>query len=676
MKASFFTESILYWLVRGLTAASQRLPLPLSVDLGSGMGSAAYHLFPGRRAMALGNLKAAFGNSYSQQEYEAILKKLFQHLGMTLMEVARFPRMDERYLARWIEIAPENKERLERAQSKKHGIILLTAHFGNWELGSIVSALSGFPVLVLAREQGWPKLNRLLVQYRESKGCRVVTKGFPIRELIQGLEVGRIIGILADQDGGRNGVLNPFFGRLASTAPGAIALGLKTGAPILPAFVVRRRGAAHTVILEEPLQIPEEGSLDERVQKGIALYLQVLEQYIRRSPHQWLWLHRRWKSSPERRLLILSDGKSGHEAQARALSQRLEAAWMKRLESDKRLKGSPQGLVHVKKVEVRFRSPLWRFVTAFVASVAPHRFPGGDFWLQRALTCDSYRALQGASADIGISCGAATAPVNLLWAWGIRAKTIHITRTRFPSWRRFNLSVIPRHDGRPSAASNCLVVDGALAPVHTLSDRQLLFLRDQLGVTRAVRMGLLLGGPTRGVSLGTEEVQKVVEGLLQSAQPLDAQLLVTTSRRTPADVEEYLKKTLGSHPRCRLLVLVNRQESGGLENASEVIPCIFGLATHLVVSGDSVSMVSEALSTGRPVVSFLSKTNGSFWKVPKHRRFLQTLHSEKKAVLTSPDGVGKAVLQVVNGQARTVSDTRKVSDTEMDPVVEFLTKWL
>jgi KDO2-lipid IV(A) lauroyltransferase len=674
MKASFFTESILYWLVRGIAGASQQLPLPMAVGFGSGLGSAAYHLFGARRALALGNLKAALGDSYTHEEYEAILKKLFQHLGMTLMEAMQLPRMDENYLKRWIIIPPGSRERLERSMSKGNGVILLTAHFGSWELGGVISALAGYPMLVLAREQGWPKLNRLLVRYRESKGCKVVTKGFPIRELIEGLRQQRIVGILADQDGGRNGILSPFFGRLASTAPGAIALGLKTGAPILPVFIVRREGAAHTLILEEPLSIPEEGSLEERVEKGIALTLQVLERYIRQYPHLWLWLHRRWKSSPQRRILLFSDGKSGHDAQAMALRQRLEAAWMKRCQDDKRLKGSRRGLLHASRVQVEFRSPLTRLILTLVASGVWRRFPGGNFWLRWALTPETYRLLQSSSADIGVSCGASTAAVNLLWSWGIRARSVHITRSRLPSWRRFDLNVIPRHDRMPKVSpSNCLVIDGALAPLHPLEDRQLSIWRDHLGVSAEKRIGLLLGGPTRGIPFENEQIQEIVQGLLKSAETLDAQLLVTSSRRTPPAVEEWLHKTLANHPRCRLLVLVNRNDSGNLSSPSEAVPCIFGLSTHLVVSGDSISMVSEAMASGHPVVSFLPKTNGFSFRVPKHIRFLEELQEKGKVVLAAPEKVGEAVL-------KTVSDTSQLreplSDTGGDPVVEYLTKWL
>ncbi|MBI3333740.1 MAG: mitochondrial fission ELM1 family protein [Candidatus Omnitrophica bacterium] len=685
MKASFFTESILYSLARGLSASLRWVPPRWGLAFGARMGDLAHLLLPGRRRVALRNLKAAFGDAYSPAQYERILRALFRHLGMTLMEVALIPRIDRAYLEEWIQIAPGSRERLEAALSKGRGVIFVTGHFGSWELISITGAILGYPTLVLAREQGWPRLNGLLTRYRESKGCRVVRKGFPIRELIRGLEEKRIVGILSDQDGGRNGVLAPFFGRLASTAPGVIALSIHTGAPVLPVFVVRRDGPAHTLYLEEPLRIPEEGSLEERVQAGIAQYLRILEGYVRRFPAQWLWLHRRWKSSPERRVLLLTDGKPGHLAQLKAFSERLETAWAVRSRGDERLKGvrHQRPLVQVQTVRVAYRNRLCRSLLTLVAGAAPRRWPGGGLWLQLALTPESLQALQAAHADFSISCGAGTAPVNLLWAWGIGAKAVHITRTRFPSWRRFHLAVIPRHDLSgsgdpfPSAASpNLFVTDGALAPFPKSDAARLEGWRQRLRLTRERQVGLLLGGPAQGAGLELDQVQKVVEGLLEACEALDAEILVTSSRRTPVTVEEWLKRALGGHPRCRLLVLVNGKESGGLQDPQEAVPCIFGLADALVVSGDSISMVSEAMAHSKPVVSFLPNGGRRFFSTgSKYHRFLEGLSAQGRVALAPADKVGQAVRAAVIASETKPSPPNEVP-RDSDPLTEFLARWL
>ena len=237
MKANFYTESVLYWTVKKVSKLAQKLPPEWNVRIGAAAGTLLYYALPGRQRVALDNLRGAFGKGYTPAEYQRMIRALFQNFGRMFMEVAAIPAMDRATVDRWVMVAPSCRERLEKALALGKGVIFITGHFGNWEMISITGALHGYPTLVLAREQGWPKLNRMLTDVRESKGCRVVTKGFPVRELIQGLRDGRIVGILADQDGGRNGVLSPFFGRLASTAPGTVALAVSTGAPILPVVV-------------------------------------------------------------------------------------------------------------------------------------------------------------------------------------------------------------------------------------------------------------------------------------------------------------------------------------------------------------------------------------------------------------------------------------------------------
>ena len=679
MKASFYTESILYSLAKGLSAGAQKMPPRWNAAFGRAAGTGIYHLLPKRRAVALSNLRAAFGDTYTPQQYQKILKELFQNLGMQLMEVAAIPAIDRAYIDRWVEIAPGSWERLEREQAKGKGVIFLAGHFGNWEFVPLTGALHGFPTMVLAREQGLPRLNRLLTSYRESKGCKVITKGFPIREMIRGLEQGKIVGIVADQDGGRNGVLAPFFGRLTSTAPGAIVLNVNTGVPVIPVFMVRTGGPAHRLELGEPLTIPEKGTLEERVQQGVAAYVNVVEKYVRKYPSQWLWLHRRWKSCPQRRILLLTDGKAGHLNQLKALAQKIEQAWNLKTRDDKRLIGSTEPLVSVVVKKVEFKHSAARVVLTAIAGLSPKRFPAGDFWLKRCLTRESYEGIRSLHADIAISCGASTAGVNLLWSWGINARAVHILRTAWPSWKKFHLAVVPRHD-MPSAGqrSNLILIDGALSlERENLPQRQEEW-RQRLRLAKPWRIGLLLGGPARGIDLPIADLRSMLEGILSAAEQLDAELLVTSSRRTSREAEALLEQILSKEERCRLLVLVNRNEPGGLAETSEAVPCILEMAQTIVVSGDSISMVSEAAAHGRQVVSFLPRRKAGLpsaagWPLrgPKHERFLKQMGDGGHLTLTAPGAIGGELIRLGNGGSP-VTETVSV----VDPVVEKLIRWL
>lgn len=676
MKANFFTESILFWLAERVSALAQRLPPEWNVRVGAAAGFLLYCVLPGRRVVARDNLRAAFGSNYTPPEYDRMVWNLFQNIGRMFMEMAAIPAINREYVDQWVGITPGSQERLEKALSGGKGVIFLTGHFGNWEMVPITGALHGYPTLVLAREQGWPKLNRMLTEYRESKGCRIITKGFSVRELIQGLKEGRIVGIVADQDGGKNGVFAPFFGRLASTAPGTINLSIRTGAPILPVFMVRQQGALHSLIIEEPLEIPAKGTDKERIQAGVAAYLEVLEKYIRRFPTQWLWFHRRWKSSPERRILVFSDGKAGHLSQAMALAQRLDAAWAERAAQDKRLEGRKDPLVTLKTVRVEFRHPALRPLLDLAASVPPLRWMGGDLWLRMALTPESYRQFQSEHAHFSISCGAGTSAVNLLWARRIRCRPIHILRTRLPSWRQFDLAVLPRHDlGSGKAPERVMVVEGALVPWRAVPPEQAEDWTELLKLSpRKKRIGLLLGGPSKGIEMAAGEVEQILAGLLEVSDRLDAELMVTTSRRSTPRMETRLAELLGKHPRCRLLALVNQRWPGPLPDTATAVPCILELADVLVASGDSISMVSEAMATNKPVISFPPKTSKP--RETKHHRFLRQAGEKGRLRLVTSEGVGPAVLEAMDllGSGTAVPDPRG-SDPE-DPALEFLRTWV
>src|SRR3989338_4850293 len=314
VKKSFFSEYWLYATVRLAGWGLRRLPVPLALACGRVFGTVASWVQPKRRAICLGNLKAAFHGARGPAELDAICRGVFQTIGMSFVEVLLTPAIDERYVDRWL--AVEGREHFDRAVAARRGLVLVPGHFGNWELTNLMAGLKGYPLSVLARAQGLPRLNRMLNAYRESKGCQVISKGMAVRAMVRHLKTRGIVGILADQDGGWRGVLAPFFGRLASTAPGLVELALRMDCPILPAFIIRAHGPRHTIHLEPPLTWERSGDPARDVQAGVAAYLRVLEAYVQRAPEQWLWPHRRWKTSPDGALVVLTDGKAGHTTQA------------------------------------------------------------------------------------------------------------------------------------------------------------------------------------------------------------------------------------------------------------------------------------------------------------------------------------------------------------------------
>ncbi|MFH0763557.1 MAG: hypothetical protein V1927_00955, partial [Candidatus Omnitrophota bacterium] len=192
-----------YVLVRVLNIIFSVLPVSFALWLGRRFGVVAFWVNKKRRLIAYANLKAAFANEKSPRELRAITRRVYQNMVQTFMEVLNLTKVNKRYVDRYIDII--NIERIQNAARSGRGTILLTAHFGDWELSSLVSSAVGFPITVLVREQKMKRLTELLNRLRESNGCKVIRKGMDVKNLITALKENKIVGILSDQDAGKNG---------------------------------------------------------------------------------------------------------------------------------------------------------------------------------------------------------------------------------------------------------------------------------------------------------------------------------------------------------------------------------------------------------------------------------------------------------------------------------------
>jgi len=174
-KMFFLIEYILCIIVIFFSAVLIILPLRVGLLMGRFFGGLIYYLNIRRRRVAYANMKSAFKGSRTPEEMDRLIKNMYKNFGEVFVEVLVLPKVSARYLRKNINI--QNLERIGEALKNKNGVIFLTAHFGNWELVSLVSALVGYPLLVLAREQKMKKLNGLLNFYRGIKGCKVIKKG-------------------------------------------------------------------------------------------------------------------------------------------------------------------------------------------------------------------------------------------------------------------------------------------------------------------------------------------------------------------------------------------------------------------------------------------------------------------------------------------------------------------
>lgn len=193
----------------------------------------------------------------------------------------------------------EGLEHVQAAMQRHGRALLLTAHLGNWELLPAACRLTGFRLSVVLRPLDAPWLDRLARRLREKSDVELIDKRAALRPVLRALAGGRMVGILLDQNAARReGVFVPFFGHLASTSRSLAVLALRTGTPIVPAFIRREDDGIHRVVVGPALPVPSSSDLAAAIESLTARCTNLIEAAIRETPEQWLWMHDRWRTRP------------------------------------------------------------------------------------------------------------------------------------------------------------------------------------------------------------------------------------------------------------------------------------------------------------------------------------------------------------------------------------------
>lgn len=287
-------HQIEYLFTRGVGTLVQILPYNAAIFIGSFLGDLAFSLLRIRRKVAIDNLKRAFGKTYTEKEFRKIAREAYRNIGRGFVEYAMFPVLKNK-LDKLVEF--EGLENFDKALKDRKGAVLIAGHFGSWELMGAATRQKGYPIDFLVGEQHNLLVDNLMNKYRQLMGIGIIEMGVATRGVIKALRNNRFVAMLSDQDAGRDGAVVDFFGYPASTPKGPAAFALKTGAPIIMAFIIRKNNGKQRVILEEPIYIQESSNKEEDIRKLTQAYTSLLEDYVRKYPDHWFWPHRRWKST-------------------------------------------------------------------------------------------------------------------------------------------------------------------------------------------------------------------------------------------------------------------------------------------------------------------------------------------------------------------------------------------
>jgi KDO2-lipid IV(A) lauroyltransferase len=285
-----------YWTFKALRGLLHVLPRPFCLALGRGLGLLAYGLDTRHRRLAKDNLRTAFGRGLADRERDRIARASFCHFGATLFDIFKLAGQGPGEVAKRVSV--EGVEHLEAALREGRGVLLFTAHFGNWEVGSVpISRLGRLNVVARALDNAL--LEKELAGVRIELGAEVIYKGRASRPILQALRRNEIVAILIDQNVLRSqAVFVDFFGKAAATTPSLAAFHLRTRAPILPVFCTPAPPRGYRLKIHPPVRIRPEGVFDRDVLKITRTCTKIIEGEIRERPDLWLWFHNRWKSRP------------------------------------------------------------------------------------------------------------------------------------------------------------------------------------------------------------------------------------------------------------------------------------------------------------------------------------------------------------------------------------------
>lgn len=273
------------------------LPRPLARAVGIGLAWMVYLLHARLRQVGMRNLALVFPEK-TEAERARILRGEFASLGRQLAEVCHFPQYTRENVDNVVFY--DGFENYEQAHARGNGVLLFAGHFGGWEISSFVLSLHGHWMHVLMRGMDNEYLGRLILHYRTMHGNKAVDKDESVRSLLSAMKAGETVGMLIDTNmTPPQGIFVDFFGILACTAGGLARIALRTDAAVVPTFTIwDRKLKRYRLRFDPAVELVRTGNLEADIKTNTQNFTKVIEDYVRKYPEQWLWVHRRWKTRP------------------------------------------------------------------------------------------------------------------------------------------------------------------------------------------------------------------------------------------------------------------------------------------------------------------------------------------------------------------------------------------
>lgn len=290
----------------GIVTLISWLPLRLGLAVGRGLAALTYVLDRPHRRTTLENLRMAL--NLPDAEARALARRIYRHFGEVFVEATHlWYRMSGANMSRFVKVI--GIEHVEAAKREGRGILFVTAHYGNWEMGGLAIGWLCGGLVGVKPEGRNPLIEKWVTGFRARGGIRMIPRAGAMREMMRTLRRGGVVGILTDQDAHDYGIIVPFFGIPASTVPTAAWLAMSTGAPVIFGFARRAGVMQYEVHCLPPFHVGGAGDREQTVKAVTEQLNLALEKVIRAEPDQWMWPHRRWKSGLKAQAALLSGRK-------------------------------------------------------------------------------------------------------------------------------------------------------------------------------------------------------------------------------------------------------------------------------------------------------------------------------------------------------------------------------
>jgi KDO2-lipid IV(A) lauroyltransferase len=282
------------WATRLILIAFRLVPLEIRKMFFKALLAAFYYVSPKQRLIVMHNLIRAFPEK-PLPELIGIARGVYRNMGIIAAEFFEIPYITKANIQKYVEF--DGVENFNRAYEMNKGVLSIVAHFGNWEMMTVAFALKFRPINIVYRPFDSPVLERFVGWVRGRNGNRLLPKEGSALKMFRLLKRKEVIGILVDQNmATREGIFVDFFGRPACTAAGLAFLALKSGAPVIPAFMIRMESGRYKFHIAPPVDLDVSGDRERDLLVNTQKFTSVIEEVVREYPDQYFWMHQRWKT--------------------------------------------------------------------------------------------------------------------------------------------------------------------------------------------------------------------------------------------------------------------------------------------------------------------------------------------------------------------------------------------